>query len=101
VELERKHMALIRYEYLQRGEIVRLQIHQVLQLPVPFRTLEYLARSGQKDVRIVARRLLAEMAEKLTPHLDSVLMKNIQLSLVSKRLCRKTSLRHAKRSESC
>jgi len=45
-------------------------VHQCLQLPVPFKTLEYLGKSSQKEVRITARYLIATMAEQLSPHLD-------------------------------
>ena len=70
-------MHYLKHELIQRGEIVRLLIHQTLQLPVPFKSLEYLAKSNQKEVRVTARYLIATMAEQLTPHLDEVLFQNL------------------------
>ena len=80
--LEHSYQHSIRHELIQKGELVRLQVHEALQLPVPFKNLEYLTKSGQKEVRVNARHLLAVMAELLTPHLDDILFHNICLIMV-------------------
>lgn len=88
IKLEHSYHSFIKHELLQKGEIVRLLIHEALGLPAPFKNLEYLAKSQEQDIRIPAKYLLATLAEKLTPHLDEVLFNSICSILVPQLLFR-------------
>ena len=80
-QLESVHGNCLKHEVVQRGEVLRASIQHALKLPFSLKNVEFLAKAKVKEVRMMARFLLAQAAEQLQPHLDSVLVDNVCLNL--------------------
>lgn len=82
--LERNYNHYLSNELTQQAEVLKESILQAQHSPISLSTLQDVyCKSSVKKIRIASRYLLARAAEKLQPHLDLVVAKNVYANLVN------------------